>query len=108
MGGACPAPHPCIKAVPPGSWFWLGDNREDQQKRVQGKPRREFCRLGFGLRAALQAGGSVAQRGGKRKGPEREELDRLTKLVVSSRRQRFIFHSGEYRQEQDKVKNKNT
>lgn len=86
MGGACPAPRPCMKAVPPGSWFWLDDNRKDQQKRVQGKPRREFCRLGFGLRAPLQAGGSVAQRGGKKKGSEREELDRLAKSVVRSRR----------------------
>ena len=45
-------------------------------------------------RGPLQAGGNVAQRVGKKKGPKRKELDRLAKLVVSSRRQRCIFHSG--------------
>lgn len=59
-------------------------------------------------RGPLQADDSVAQSGGKRKEPERKELGRLAKLVVSSRRRRFIFHSGAHRQEQGKVKNENT
>lgn len=45
-------------------------------------------------RGPLQTSGSVAQRGGKKRSPERKELGRLAKLVVSSRRQRFISHSG--------------